>query len=165
MPQASSPIGVFDSGVGGLSVLRALLAALHTDPRMQFWPDALSYADLAVGHIVGHRPVTDAYLAGVALSRGGRLATLDTAPQRGVAARGTADSPAALTSRRERAARGDADRERQIRAYALHSPPNSSRNESHVVSWCKRCNHRRVRHSRRSAFRDATVSRLDDPLE
>ena len=28
MPQASSPIGVFDSGVGGLSVLRALLAAL-----------------------------------------------------------------------------------------------------------------------------------------
>lgn len=28
MPLASSPIGVFDSGVGGLSVLRALLAAL-----------------------------------------------------------------------------------------------------------------------------------------
>ena len=28
MPQASSPIGVFDSGVGGLSVLRALLAAI-----------------------------------------------------------------------------------------------------------------------------------------
>ena len=28
MPHASSPIGVFDSGVGGLSVLRALLAAM-----------------------------------------------------------------------------------------------------------------------------------------
>lgn len=28
MPQASSPIGVFDSGVGGLSVLRALLATM-----------------------------------------------------------------------------------------------------------------------------------------
>ena len=28
MPQASSPIGVFDSGVGGLRVLRALLAAM-----------------------------------------------------------------------------------------------------------------------------------------
>ena len=28
MPQASSPIGVFDSGVGGLSVLRALMAAM-----------------------------------------------------------------------------------------------------------------------------------------
>lgn len=28
MPQVSSPIGVFDSGVGGLSVLRALLAAM-----------------------------------------------------------------------------------------------------------------------------------------
>ena len=65
-------------GVSATSA-RALLAALHTDPRMQFWPDALSYADLDVGHIVGHRPVTDAYLAGVALSRGGRLATLDIA--------------------------------------------------------------------------------------
>lgn len=31
MPQASSPIGVFDSGVGGLSVLRALLAALPNE--------------------------------------------------------------------------------------------------------------------------------------
>ena len=51
----------------------------YRDPRMQFWPDALSYADLDVGHIVGHRQVPDAYLAGVALSRGGRLATLDTA--------------------------------------------------------------------------------------
>lgn len=57
-------------GVSATSA-RALLAALHTDPRMQFWPDALSYADLDVGHIVGHRQVTDAYLAGVALSRGG----------------------------------------------------------------------------------------------
>ena len=28
MQSASSPIGVFDSGVGGLSVLRALLAAM-----------------------------------------------------------------------------------------------------------------------------------------
>ncbi len=65
-------------GVSATSA-RALLAALHTDPRMQLWPDALSYADLDVGHIVGHRQVPDAYLAGVALSRGGRLATLDTA--------------------------------------------------------------------------------------
>ncbi|MFY3386556.1 glutamate racemase [Paracidovorax sp. MALMAid1276] len=31
MPQASSPIGVFDSGVGGLSVLRALLAAMPNE--------------------------------------------------------------------------------------------------------------------------------------
>lgn len=31
MPPASSPIGVFDSGVGGLSVLRALLAALPNE--------------------------------------------------------------------------------------------------------------------------------------
>ena len=31
MPLASSPIGVFDSGVGGLSVLRALLAAMPNE--------------------------------------------------------------------------------------------------------------------------------------
>ena len=31
MPRADAPIGVFDSGIGGLSVLRALRAALPHD--------------------------------------------------------------------------------------------------------------------------------------
>lgn len=39
MPLASSPIGVFDSGVGGLSVLRALLAALP-DERFVYLADS-----------------------------------------------------------------------------------------------------------------------------
>ncbi|WP_298212923.1 glutamate racemase [Acidovorax sp.] len=39
MPQASSPIGVFDSGVGGLSVLRALLAAMP-DERFVYLADS-----------------------------------------------------------------------------------------------------------------------------
>lgn len=55
----------------------AILSSLHTSSRCVFWPDSLSYADAGLGHVVGHRQVTDAYLAALAASRGGRLATLD----------------------------------------------------------------------------------------
>ena len=66
-------------GVSATSA-RALLAALHTATRAcSSGPTRFRTQTFAVGHIVGHRPVTDAYLAGVALSRGGRLATLDIA--------------------------------------------------------------------------------------
>jgi predicted nucleic acid-binding protein len=41
--------------------------------------DGLSYADIDMRGVVGHRQVTDAYLAALARSRGGRLATLDRA--------------------------------------------------------------------------------------
>ncbi len=36
MPRADAPIGVFDSGIGGLSVLRALRAALPHDDFVYF---------------------------------------------------------------------------------------------------------------------------------
>lgn len=46
----------------------------------EFWPDELPL-DGAVGfagvRLVGHQQVTDAYLLGLAISRGGLLATLD----------------------------------------------------------------------------------------
>jgi hypothetical protein len=42
-----------------------------------FWPDSISYVDLDLGRVRGHRQVTDAYLAGLATSNGGVLATLD----------------------------------------------------------------------------------------
>lgn len=58
---------------------RAVLAALHDDPRIDFWSDDLSYAHLRVDHVQGHRQVTDAYLAGLAVQHGGKLATLDAA--------------------------------------------------------------------------------------
>lgn len=48
-----------------------------------FWPDDLSYADIAWKRVFGRRQVSDAYLAALARARGGRLATLD----RGLAAR------------------------------------------------------------------------------
>lgn len=43
----------------------------------EFWPDDLSYDDVAMTGVVGHRQVTDAYLAGLARHRGSRCATLD----------------------------------------------------------------------------------------
>jgi toxin-antitoxin system PIN domain toxin len=57
----------------------ALLAAVRTHPRCRFWPDAVSYADLDLSRIRGHRQVTDTYLVGLAAENGGTLATLDAA--------------------------------------------------------------------------------------
>ena len=45
-----------------------------------FWPDGLTFAvasAFAGSRLVGHQQVTDAYLLGLALDRGGVLATLD----------------------------------------------------------------------------------------
>lgn len=58
----------------------ALLVQMVKLPGHQFWPDQLSlaeqslHADFALG---GHRQLTDAYLLALAVSKGGRLATLD----------------------------------------------------------------------------------------
>jgi predicted nucleic acid-binding protein len=55
-------------------------------PGHEFWPAnlPLSQALKQIGAITGHRQVTDAYLLGLALKHGGKLATLD----RGIAAIG-----------------------------------------------------------------------------
>lgn len=58
-----------------LSLLRQVVALKsHT-----FWADDISILDDAVpaSLLVGHRQVTDAYLLGLAIHRGGRLVTLD----------------------------------------------------------------------------------------
>lgn len=57
-----------------------LLAANTTAKDHSFWPDALSFAEAVTftgTRLVGHQQVTDAYLLGLALRRGGVLATLD----------------------------------------------------------------------------------------
>ena len=57
---------------------RDVVAALESAARHEFWPDGVSYADVDVGGVVGHRQVTDAYLAQLARSRNGQFATLDS---------------------------------------------------------------------------------------
>ncbi len=44
----------------------------------EFWPDSLSFADVEVDGVVGHRQVTDAYLAQLARIHKGQLVTLDS---------------------------------------------------------------------------------------
>lgn len=56
-----------------------LLSSLRESEKTDFWPDSISYTDAALEHVVGHRQVTDAYLASLAASHGTRLATLDEA--------------------------------------------------------------------------------------
>lgn len=56
----------------------AVLRAIRTRPGCEFWPDSLSYLDVRLDHVRGHRQVTDTYLAGLAACRAeARLATLD----------------------------------------------------------------------------------------
>jgi uncharacterized protein len=54
-----------------------VLRALHAMERCDFWGDSISYAEVALTLVQGHRQVADAYLAGLAGARGGLLATFD----------------------------------------------------------------------------------------
>ena len=56
---------------------KEILGGLAADPRHEFWPDSLAYAEVDLRGTIGHRQVTDAYLAQLARARGGRLATFD----------------------------------------------------------------------------------------
>jgi uncharacterized protein len=69
----------------------AALRGLTSVGKYEFWPDDLSFAEneLPTDLLVGHRQVTDAYLLGLAIRRGGTVVTLD----RGVADLVSARSP------------------------------------------------------------------------
>ncbi len=54
-----------------------VLRALHDSPRVEFWPDDVSYSTLALRDVLGHRQVADSYLANLAARRGARIATCD----------------------------------------------------------------------------------------
>jgi hypothetical protein len=58
---------------------RAVLSHASANPRHEFWRDDMAYTDVPTAGIVGHRQVTDAYLAQLARSRQARLATFDQA--------------------------------------------------------------------------------------
>jgi uncharacterized protein len=57
---------------------RDVVSAIEKSNRHEFWPDSVSFTDVAVSGVIGHRQVTDAYLAQLARSRKGQLATLDS---------------------------------------------------------------------------------------
>jgi toxin-antitoxin system PIN domain toxin len=57
---------------------RDVVSAIEKANRHEFWPDSVSFADVAVGGVIGHRQVTDSYLAQLARFRKGQLATLDS---------------------------------------------------------------------------------------
>jgi uncharacterized protein len=58
---------------------KLLLESISSLPRHEFWPDDASYLDMPVTGIIGHKQVTDAYLALLARKHGGSLATMDQA--------------------------------------------------------------------------------------
>ena len=57
---------------------RDVVAAVEGAKGHEFWPDSQSFAEVNIAGVVGHRQVTDAYLAQLARSREGHLATLDS---------------------------------------------------------------------------------------
>lgn len=57
----------------------ALLSVFHEHPLSEFWSDGLSYRDVDIGKLQGHREVTDNYLTALAAHHEGRLATFDEA--------------------------------------------------------------------------------------
>ena len=56
---------------------RAVLDAVRTSDRHEFWADSITYTDVPLNGVLGHRQITDSYLAQLARTQRGRLATFD----------------------------------------------------------------------------------------
>ncbi|MDR0417750.1 MAG: PIN domain-containing protein [Propionibacteriaceae bacterium] len=54
-----------------------LVAGLAVGRRQEFWADDVPFGQVRLTGVIGHRQVTDAYLAQLARRHGGRLATFD----------------------------------------------------------------------------------------
>ena len=65
--------------LGGRSAEQALavLDAVTAHAGHHFWPDALAYSQIRWYGVMGHRQVTDAYLAALARHHNGKLASFD----------------------------------------------------------------------------------------
>jgi hypothetical protein len=64
-------------GGHGVEQALALLAVVTTHARHHFWPDVLPYDQVQWRGVMGHRQVTDAYLASLARRHAGKLASFD----------------------------------------------------------------------------------------
>jgi toxin-antitoxin system PIN domain toxin len=60
-----------------LGQILGILNGFANHPAHRFWPDDIGYAEVRWDGVLGHRQVTDAYLAALARKHHGRLATLD----------------------------------------------------------------------------------------
>jgi toxin-antitoxin system PIN domain toxin len=56
---------------------RSVVRGMSAHPRHEFWPDDVSYSEVPTTGVIGHRQVTDAYLAQLARVHHGRMATFD----------------------------------------------------------------------------------------
>lgn len=63
--------------VPGTADAVAVLHGFAAHPRHRFWPDDFHYGQVDWKGVMGHKQVTDAYLATLARRNGGRLATFD----------------------------------------------------------------------------------------
>lgn len=61
---------------------KAIIVELRAHPKFRFWCDDISYGEVDLSDVQGHRQVTDVYLAALAATHSGVLATFD----RGIAA-------------------------------------------------------------------------------
>lgn len=68
--------------VDDVSEALAILHGFLRHPQHRFWPDDSGYDGVPMRGVIGHRQITDAYLAALARKHKGKLATLD----RGLAA-------------------------------------------------------------------------------
>jgi uncharacterized protein len=63
--------------VPGVAVATRVLQGFTAHPRHKFWADELDYAQINWKGVIGHRQVTDAYLAALARHNSGKLASFD----------------------------------------------------------------------------------------
>jgi toxin-antitoxin system PIN domain toxin len=64
-------------GGHGVEQALALLGVVTAHAKHHFWPDMLPYDKVRWHGVMGHRQVTDAYLAGLARQHGGKLVSFD----------------------------------------------------------------------------------------
>jgi toxin-antitoxin system PIN domain toxin len=62
---------------GSIAEGQAVLAGITDHRRHQFWADEIGFDKASMAGVLGHRQVTDAYLAALARHKRGRIATLD----------------------------------------------------------------------------------------
>lgn len=64
-------------GGHGVEQALAVLGVVTAHAKHHFWPDMLPYDKVRWHGVMGHRQVTDAYLAGLARQHGGKLVSFD----------------------------------------------------------------------------------------